>query len=164
MSEKQEGKSKTKVNKNDDDIPKAQSSDVTKKDENEEQNEEKGERTLEEIEKELDELRPKQPSPETKRRIEEEEKAKDDEIEKRKAPSTPIKAKSSNEGEIQHKDNELTPGEPDPSVNDNFKIPVLNDHGDIELKPQQGSAFHKNKNSNSSNKIPSTEENKKTKE
>jgi hypothetical protein len=128
--------------KHDDDLSKPQS---IEKDPNEEEDE----RTLEDIEKELDELRPKPPSPKTKHRIEEEEKKNDQEVESRnthKQSPVPIETKSNNEDSHQpHKDNELIPGEPDPTVNDNVKIPVLNDRGDIELKPQLGSAFHKNK-------------------
>jgi len=155
MAEKQEDKSKTKVDENDNDIPKPQSTNIAKKDENNEQNEKEGERSLEEIERELDELRPKPPSPKTKRRIDEEEKKKDQELleeKEHKGPSIPIEAKSSNEdGSKQHKDNELTPGQPDLTVNDNVKIPVLNERGDVELKPQQGSALNKDKKNNSSN-------------
>lgn len=168
MSEKQEDKSKKEVNKNVDDIPKPQSTNMAKKDENKDQNEKEGERSLEEIEKELDELRPKPPSPETKRRIEEEEKEKDDEFKEHhthKGPSLPIKANGSDEDNSQHhKDNELTPGQPDPTVNDNVKIPVLNDRGEVELKPQQGSAFKKHKSNNSPNNNQSTEQDKKRQE
>ncbi len=156
MSEKQEEKSKLK---DDNDLSEPQSIKLAEKDQNEKQ----GERSLEEIEKELDELRPKPPSPKAKHRIEEEEKKKDQEIEKGKAykeSSVPSETKSNNEDKNhQHKDNELTPGQPDPTVNDDFKIPILNDHGDIELEPQRGSALNKHKNTNQS-----TENNKKHKE
>ncbi|CAF0780162.1 unnamed protein product [Adineta steineri] len=60
-----------------------------------------------------------------------------------------------------HNDNEITPGEDDPTVNDNVKFPVLNDHGDIEYKSQQGSVFKRHKNDNSTHETESTEENKK---
>lgn len=101
------------------------------------------ERSLDDIEKELDELRPKPPSPKTQHRIEEEEKKKDREVNEHKSspsPAAPIEVKNN---EQKHGEHELTPGKPDPTVNQNVKIPVLNERGDIELKPQQGSALNK---------------------
>ena len=159
MSEKQE-KSTAKVDQNNDDSVKSPSTETTEKDSKAKENE----RSIEEIEKELDELRPKPPSPKTKRRIEEEEKQKDRQMEENKSHKqspTPSSKQNDNEHhQEQHQANELTPGEPDPTVGDNVKFPVLNDHGDIELKPQQGSAFHKNQKNPSSNDHPKTEEKK----
>ena len=113
----------------------------------EEQKEQDKEPSLDEIEKELDELRPPPPSPKAKRHMEEEEQKKDHEmkhIQEHHASPAKVEVKSGHEGETHHKANEITPGEPDPTINDNVKIPVLDDHGNIELKPQQGSSFHKN--------------------
>ncbi|CAF1544243.1 unnamed protein product, partial [Adineta steineri] len=90
--------------------------------------------------------------PEAKRRIEEAEKEHDRHVHEQhnhKESSTPLKSKRSDEGEGHHNDNEITPGEDDPTVNDNVKFPVLNDHGDIEYKSQQGSVFKRHKNDNS---------------
>jgi hypothetical protein len=162
---KKDDKSKTTGKANDDDdIPKPQSTSM-KKDEKKDENEKKEvEHTVQDIDKELDELRPKPHSPKTQHRIEEQERAKDEEIHEHKTnkgSSMHIEAKSSEEGETHHKDNELTPGEPDPTVNENTKIPVLNDRGDVELKPQQGSIFRKNKNNNSQNNPPPKEDDKK---
>ena len=111
------------------------------------QHEKKAEHTLEEIDKELDELRPPPPSPETKHRIEEEEKRKDHKIHEEHQhnnSSSTTDTKSENKP-TEHKENELVPGEPDPTVNENTKVPVLNDEGGVELKPPQGSMFHKTK-------------------
>ena len=125
---------KEKDNQHNDQNPESSSTKSTDKEQ---------EHRLQEIEKELAELRPQPPSPETKRRIEEEEKKKDRQAEEKKqhgkqSPATSATSKHNNE----HPSNELTPGQPDPTVSDNVNIPVLNDHGDIELKAQQGSALH----------------------
>lgn len=126
-----------KLDQNNDDRLKSPSLQTTAKDQ-------ENERSIEKIDKELDELRPQPPSPETKHRIEEEEKQKDRQMEENKThKQSPTPSNKSNDNE-HHQANELTPGQPDPTVNANMKIPVLNDHGDIELKAQQGSALHKN--------------------
>ena len=152
MSKHKVEKDKVETTEKEGEIPKPQTTPLAKKDEpgNDKEKEEE-EHDLEEIEKELDELRPPPPSPETKRRMEAEEKRKDQEIQHgqdEKSPSMPVKVDSDKHEHSEHKDNELTPGEPDPSVNENTKIPVLNDHGDVELKPQQGSVFKKDQNKN----------------
>ena len=132
---------------------------MTEKTENNVQNTNEGERSLEKIEKELDALCPKPPSPETNVELEKKERKEHQES------SAPTKTTSDDEGNNQpRKDNELTPGQSDPTVNDNVKIPVLNDRGDVELKPQLGSALNRNKKKNTSNDEQSTEENKTEKE
>lgn len=160
MSEKQEEKSTAKVDQNNDDSVKSPSIQTTEKDPKAKENE----RSIDEIEKELDELRPEPPSPETKHRIEEEEKQKDRQMEENKShKQSPTPSNKQNDTEHHHDEhqaNELTPGQPDPTVNDNVKIPVLNDRGDIELKPQQGSALHKHQENPSPNDQPKTEEKK----
>lgn len=102
--------------------------------------------TIEEIDKELDELRPVPPSPRTQRRIEQEEEKKDQEKQAHQQDKTdaPVAILSSdNEHQTQHNEHELTPGKPDPSVNDNLKIPIMDERGAVELKPQQGSKLNK---------------------
>lgn len=134
-------------------IPKPQTTPLAKKNDPEKEAEKKTEEPdLKEIEKELDELRPPSPSPKSKRRMVAEEKKKDEEMKQGGNPKTsamPVKVESDkHDDEGHHNDNELTPGQPDPTVNENTKIPVLNDHGDVELKPQLGSVFKKNHPSN----------------
>ncbi|CAF1016808.1 unnamed protein product [Rotaria sp. Silwood1] len=146
MSKKQEDKANKESTQNEDDIPKPQSTKLTKDNEKQDENNE-NERSLEDIEKELDKLRPKPPSPKTQHRIEKEEEKKDHEMNMhqthKEEPSPQPNTTNNDENETQHKDTELKPGEPDPTVNDNVKIPVLNDSGTIELKPQQGTKLNK---------------------
>ncbi|CAF2408756.1 unnamed protein product [Rotaria sp. Silwood2] len=144
MSKKQD-KANAEVAENNDDISKHQSTKQAQDNEKQDQNNE-NECSVEDIEKELDELRPKPPSPKAQHRIEKEEIENDRRVEmhkEHKEPSSTTKTTNGDENKGQHKDNELIPGEPDPTVNDNVKIPVLNDRGDIELKSQQGSKLNK---------------------
>ncbi|CAF0833595.1 unnamed protein product [Didymodactylos carnosus] len=114
--------------------------------------EEKEDRTVEEIDKELDNLRPKPPSPETKKKILIEEQKYDaqksneeEEKSKKKDSKDDQKQQSETSSNDIHK---LTPNQPDPSV-ENIKIPVLTEDGHIELKLQQGSTLsNKTKDSN----------------
>ena len=129
-----------------------------------------GEHTIEEIDQELNKLRPKSPSPNTKRRINAEEKEKDHEVQEHKkhetAPATTEIQKSETKDASHHNDNELIPNQPDPTINDDVKIPVLNERGDVELKPQQGSALNKHENATAppSNNTQSSAENKEAKQ
>ncbi|CAF0914376.1 unnamed protein product [Adineta ricciae] len=172
MSAKEaEEKTKVTTTEKDDDIPKLQSTTMVKtNDENKDEKKKEGEHTIEEIDQELNKLRPKSPSPNTKRRINEEEKEKDREVqEHKKHETTPAvtEIQKSETKDVSHRgDNELIPNQPDPTINDDVKIPVLNERGDVELKPQQGSALNKHENPTAppSNNTQSSTDNKEPKQ